>query len=95
VSKENYYMESSLNLDNQTPQAPPANAAITIADLQNVLVVIDLASSRGAFRGAELQPVGQLFEKIENFVKTVAPQAAAQAAPAGAEPVAGQPLSGV
>ena len=42
---------------------------INLIDLQNVLVVIDLASSRGAFRGPELQSVGQLFDKLDRFVK--------------------------
>lgn len=42
---------------------------ISLQDLQNVLVVIDLACSRGAIRAAELTTVGQLHDKILNFVK--------------------------
>lgn len=47
----------------------PANASISVQDLQNVLVVIDLACSRGAIRAAELTTVGQLHDRILNFVK--------------------------
>ena len=46
---------------------------ITLADLQNILVLLDLASTRGAFRGPELQPIGQLFNKIDSFVKSATP----------------------
>jgi hypothetical protein len=45
------------------------SAGITLQDLQNVLVVIDLACSRGAIRAAELTTVGQLYDRIQNFVK--------------------------
>ena len=45
------------------------SSGISLQDLQNVLVVIDLACSRGAIRAAELTTVGQLHDKILNFVK--------------------------
>ena len=51
-----------------------ADAAINLADLQNILVVLDLASSRGAFRGPELEPVGQLYNKFKRFVDAAAAQ---------------------
>jgi hypothetical protein len=57
--------------------AAPDNV-VTLTDLQNILVVLDLASSRGAFRGAELQPVGQLYDKISKFLQSVAPPAPAE-----------------
>jgi hypothetical protein len=44
------------------------NNNINLQDLQNVLVVIDLACSRGAVRAAELTAVGQLYDKIQKFV---------------------------
>jgi hypothetical protein len=47
----------------------PVPPAISLQDLQNVLVLIDLACSRGAIRAAELTSVGQLYDKIQNFVK--------------------------
>ena len=46
---------SSINPDSQ-----PQQASISIADLQNLLIVIDLATTRGAFRGPELSQIGQV-----------------------------------
>ena len=54
----------------QTDGAAPS---ISIQDLQNLLVVVDLATSRGAFRGAELSQVGQVFDKLNTFLQSVAP----------------------
>lgn len=51
----------------------PADSVITITDLQNILVVIDIASNRGAFRGNELEPVGQLYNKVSRFVQAALP----------------------
>lgn len=63
-------------MNDTTANAPvetnPDNV-VTLVDLQNVLVVMDLASSRGAFRGPELQPVGQLYDKINKFLQSVMP----------------------
>jgi len=53
----------------QAPEGP----TITISDLQNVLVLIDLASNRGTFRGAELASVGALYERIQTFVQAISP----------------------
>lgn len=41
---------------------------ITITDLKNVLVLIDLITQRGALRGSELSSVATLYEKINQFV---------------------------
>lgn len=73
-------------MNDQTTQ-PQADAAINLADLQNILVVLDLASSRGAFRGPELEPVGQLYNKFKRFVDAAAAQQTA-ADPAAAEQTA-------
>lgn len=68
-------------VQNTAEQTTAPDNVVTLTDLQNILVVLDLASSRGAFRGAELQPVGQLYDKISRFLQSVMPPAA----PAGAE----------
>lgn len=44
-------------------------STITLQDLQNVLVVIELACSRGAIRAAEMTTVGALHDKIMSYVK--------------------------
>lgn len=51
---------------------------ITIADLDTLKNVVDLASSRGAFRGAELSQVGTIYDKLTAFLNNVIAQAKAQ-----------------
>ena len=59
------------------PQAQPdANShVISLQDLRNILVVFDLASNRGAFKGGELEPIGQLYNKITKFIQAATPPA--------------------
>jgi hypothetical protein len=69
---------SEVNVDNTadaTAAAAPAptDNVINLTDLQNVLIVIDMASNRGAFKGQELEPVGQLYNKIARFVQAALP----------------------
>jgi fructose/tagatose bisphosphate aldolase len=56
----------------QTPQ-------INIADLETLRAIIDLAAQRGAFRGAELQQVGNAFDKLSAFLTYIVEQAQANA----------------
>ena len=51
---------------------------ITIADLDTLKNIVDLASSRGAFRGAELTQVGTIYDKLTAFLNGVIEQAKAQ-----------------
>jgi hypothetical protein len=48
----------------------PIPTEITITDLKNVLVLIDLCTQRGAFRAPELSSVAGLYDKIQSFVGT-------------------------
>jgi hypothetical protein len=56
------------------------NQQITIADLDTIKNIIDLASTRGAFRGAELTQVGVVYDKLTVFLEAVIDQAKAQEA---------------
>jgi len=51
---------------------------ITIADLDTLKNIVDLASSRGAFRGAEMTQVGAMYDKLAAFLNEVIAQAKAQ-----------------
>lgn len=64
--------------DQPVPEQQPEEASITLTDLQNIISVLDLASSRGAFRGPELEPVGQLYNKFKKFVDNAMALNAAQ-----------------
>ena len=60
----------------QTPapeqQAP--SAELTVNDLGNIKQIIDVARSRGAFKPNEMMTVGQVYNKLETFLATVAQQ---------------------
>ena len=61
------------------------NQTITIADLEAIKRIIDLASTRGAFRGAELAQVGAVYDKLAAFLEAIVAQAAAQEAEQSAD----------
>ena len=52
---------------------------ITVADLGALHGIVDLAASRGAFRGAELTQVGAIYDKLTTFLNDVMDQAKAAA----------------
>ena len=56
------------------------NTQITIADLDTIKNIIDLACTRGAFRGGEISQVGAVYDKLNSFLEAVIAQAQAQEA---------------
>ena len=65
-----------------TAPAPAATPDLTIQDLGNLRAIIDVASQRGAFRATEMAAVGTTFNKLNDFLNAVAPQAPAEETPA-------------
>lgn len=64
-------------------EAAPAAPELTIADLQNIRSVIDMAARRGAFGAAEMTAVGGVFNKLDTFLIAVTPKEGTEgAAPA-------------
>ena len=57
----------------------PSPTQFTIADLAGIRNIIDLACQRGAFRGEEMLNVGQIFERLTNFIVHAQQAAEAQA----------------
>ena len=63
------------------PQAAPAQAqapqpdptALSIGDLKNLSTILDVASTRGAFKANEMAGVGFLYNKLSAFIAKVAP----------------------
>jgi hypothetical protein len=54
------------------------NTQITIADLDTLKNIIDLASTRGAFRAAEMKEIGEVYNKLTSFLEAVVAQAKEQ-----------------
>jgi hypothetical protein len=51
---------------------------LSIQDMALVLRIIDLASERGAFKGAELSTVGDIRDKVAGFIKENLPSKSAE-----------------
>ena len=50
---------------------------ITVTDLNLLKNIIDLASTRGAFRAGEMKQIGDVYDKLTNFLDAVMAQAQA------------------
>ena len=51
---------------------------ITVADLNLLKTMIELASTRGAFQAGEMRQVGEVYEKLVAFLEAVIAQAQSQ-----------------
>ena len=49
-----------------------ADTDLNINDLNAMKQIIDLASSRGSFKAAEMEAVGKVYNKLSNFLAQVA-----------------------
>jgi hypothetical protein len=57
------------------------NVTLTITDLATLRNIVDLASSRGAFRANELREVGEVYDRLNQFVEASIAAAQAQQEP--------------
>lgn len=56
-----------------------APASLSIQDLANLKQIIDVVSSRGAFKADEMTVVGNTYNRLVAFLRSVAPAAPAKA----------------
>jgi hypothetical protein len=66
------------------PAAQTDPTALSIGDLKNLSSIIDVASSRGAFKAGEMAGVGFLYNKLSAFLAKVAPEQKPEDQKAGA-----------
>ena len=64
---------------NEAQQDQGAND-LSLNDLAAMRNIIDIASSRGAFKANEMEAVGKIYNKLNTFLETVAKQAEANKA---------------
>ena len=50
------------------------NTEVPVQDLQALKTIIDVASSRGAFKPNEMVQIGQTYNKLDSFLAAVAAQ---------------------
>jgi len=63
---------ATANPQAQAPQPDPT--ALSIGDLKNLLTILDVASTRGAFKAGEMSGVGYIYNKLQAFLAKVAPE---------------------
>lgn len=74
--------------DNASPQgqAPtPDTTELTVSDLANIRQIIDIATSRGAFKANEMTQIGPVYDKLDKFLNHIAAQQQAASATAPSE----------
>jgi hypothetical protein len=57
-----------------TAPAQPDPMALSIGDLKGLASVIDVASTRGAFKANEMASVGILYNKLQAFLAKMTPE---------------------
>ena len=69
----------------QAEAQPEAQAAaeLTVQDLTAIKQIIDVASSRGAFKANEMAVVGTTYNKLESFLSAVQAQQEPKEEPKG------------
>jgi hypothetical protein len=75
--------EVEQSADDNAPAEP--QASLSLEELGGLLQIVDLAVSRGAFRGAEASQVGAVFDRLQNFLNVVAANQQAEADMASTE----------
>lgn len=63
--------DNTIEIENALPEVP----SMTVQDLFRIREIIDLSASRGTFKTNELKNVGEIYEKLDNFLNYVAQQA--------------------
>ncbi len=60
----------------ESQEAAPAQESndLNVNDLNGMKTIIDIASSRGAFKPNEMMAVGQIYTKLSNFLASVQKQ---------------------
>jgi hypothetical protein len=67
-------MEEQAQMPEQAVEAPQQQQPqLTIADLQNLRSIVDMAVRRGAFPANEISAVGAVYDKLNVFLNAVAP----------------------
>lgn len=84
MADENKQATEAAGQTAQQTQPQQDQTELTINDLNAVKVIIDIASSRGAFKPNEMVGVGQTYNKLVAFLEAVQKQADAQKAQQGA-----------
>jgi hypothetical protein len=72
--KDTQETQTTTEVETQQPAGQPAQQPVdlNINDLVLIRNIIDLASQRGAFKAAEMEAVGKMFNKLSSFLDAIA-----------------------
>lgn len=54
--------------------AEQTNAELSVSDLTNLKSIVDVAVKRGTFNASEISAVGSVYDKLNNFLTSIAAQ---------------------
>lgn len=73
-------------INNQSAESEePAKPSLNLADLVNVIQVLNTCSQRGAFRADELSSIGGLYDRLYAFLDSTGALKKPESAPAATE----------
>jgi hypothetical protein len=87
---------STISTELQQPirvSEPASGPNLSLQDLQNLLIIVDIATQRGAFKGNELGQIGSVFDRVSQFLQTTVPAPASNDAAEPVAPMAPQPMA--
>ena len=87
MSEENKPAEQSA-----TPQPDAPATGLSVGDLQNIAMIFDVASRRGAFKADEMATVGTVYNKLKAFLDSL-PKPEGEAGPTPHQPATEMPAN--
>ena len=88
MSEENKPAETQ----SATPQPDAPATGLSVGDLQNIAMIFDVASRRGAFKADEMATVGTVYNKLKAFLDTL-PKPEGEPAPTPQAPATEMPAN--
>jgi hypothetical protein len=71
MTEETNQPASTESVGQEAAPAPQSAPDLNISDLLAVKNIIEVATSRGAFKATELEAVGKTFNKLNTFLESV------------------------
>ena len=75
-----------------TPQPDAPATGLSVGDLQNIAMIFDVASRRGAFKADEMATVGTVYNKLKAFLDSL-PKPEGEAGPTPQAPATEMPAN--
>lgn len=68
---EEVQAQPQIEEDQTEKPAQPAGSELNISDLNALKSIVDVATQRGAFKAAELEAVGKVYNRLNSFLESV------------------------